>query len=231
MGITAAAEKDYSGAVRALFPEGDYWDSQFADPESDLSLFCRAKTQEIIRFRKRMRDLYQESDYRTAVQTMDDWERVLLDYTNNQLPLEERRNIISAQKNSVINRIIIANIAQIHGLVLVDIVFPFKPSFFGFSQFGRSIFSRPVFFSVFYIIAAIHGEAARNEAKGRINRLSDNASFGRSRFGIGLFLGRFYFNKHYASRIFRGIKELDDFEQDVGGKLLANSITYFQYRL
>jgi hypothetical protein len=230
MGITAAAESSYSEAVRGLFPQGEYWQRQFADPESDASLFCKAKTQEIIRFRNRMHDLLLESDYRTAVETIGDWERVLLGYTNAHLPLEERREILGAQKGTIINRIVISNIAQKHGLALADIVFPFKPSFFGFSEFGCSIFSRPVFFSVFCIIAAFQSGELKAEAKGRVTRLLNNASFGRGCFGIGQFLGRSYFNKEHASRIFWGIKALDDFEQDVSDKLLSSNIAYFQYR-
>jgi len=230
MGIAAATKKDYSEAVRGLFPQGEYWQRQFADPESDASLFCKAKAQEIIRFRNRMRDLLLESDYRTAVETIGDWERVLLGYTNAHLPLEERRKILSSEKNSIINRIAISNIAQKHGLSLVDIIFPFKTSFFGFSQFCYSIFSHPVFFSLFYIIAAFQSDELKTEAKGRVTRLLDSASFGRGCFGIGQFLGRSYFNKEHASRVFRGIKALNDFEQDLSNKLLSSNIAYFQYR-
>jgi len=231
MGINVGTEKDYSAAIRELFPKGEYWDRQFADPESDVSLFCKAKTKEIILIRNRMRELLLESDCRTAVETIGDWERVLLDYTNNNLPIEERRELISAEKDLTINRIDIANIAQKHGLVLVDIIFPFKPSFFGFSQFGRSIFSRPVFFSVFYIVARFNSDTVRREAEGRVTHLLNNASFGRAHFGTGQFLGRSYFNIEYSPRAFIGMEALEDFERELSGRLLAVNIAYYKYSL
>jgi hypothetical protein len=231
MGISIGTEKDYCRAIRDLFPKGEYWDRQFADPESDVSLFCKAKTQEIILIRNRMRDLLLESDYRTAVETIGDWERVLLDCTNANLTLEERHELLSAKKDLTINRIDIANIAQKHGLALVDIVFPFKPSYFGFSQFGRSIFSRPVFFSVFYIVTRFDSDELRSEAKKRIIHLFDNASFGRAHFGTGQFLGRSYFNKENATGAFIGMEALEDFERELSGKLLAANIAYYKYSL
>jgi hypothetical protein len=231
MGINIAAEKDYVNAIRNLFPQGEYWDAQFADSESDVNLFCEAKAREIIKLRERMRDLFAESGYETAVETISDWERVLLGYMNTHLPLEERRIILSTQKTPIINRTLIAGIAQRYGLTLIDIIFPFKPSFFGFSEFGRSIFSRPAFFSVFYIISAFNSEEIKNEAKGRVNQLLNNASFGRGRFGAGRFLGRSYFNKDFSFRVFTGMKALNDFERDVSGKLLLGNIAYFQYKL
>jgi hypothetical protein len=228
MGITAASEKEYSEAIRGLFPLGEYWQRQFADPESDASLFCKAKTREIILFRKRMRDLLSESDYRTAVETIGDWERVLLGYTNAHLSLEERREFLSIEKNTRINRIIIADIAKKYGLALIDIIFPFKPSFFGFSQFGRSIFSRPVFFSVIYILIRFDSDKARDKAKELITRLINNSTFGRAKFGIGQFFGRIYFNKEYVANVFFRM-EAKNFERELSGKLLAANIVYYKY--
>jgi hypothetical protein len=231
MGITVASEARYEDAVRRLFPQGEYWDAQFADPQSDVNLFCKAKAREIIKLRKRMRDLFAESGYETAVETISDWERVLLGYMNIHLPLEERRHMLSTKKNPVINRIVITGIADKYGLKLLDIVFPFKPSFFGVSKFGSSIFSRPAFFSVFFIISAFNGGDIKNEAKGRVNQLLNDASFGRGRFGAGRFLGRSYFNKDFSFHVFAGMKALNDFERDVNGRLLSGNIAYFQYKL
>jgi hypothetical protein len=54
--------------------------------------------QEIIKLRKRMRDLFSESGYENAIKTITDWECVLLGYMNIYLPLDEHRNILSAKK-------------------------------------------------------------------------------------------------------------------------------------
>ncbi|MDR1698968.1 MAG: hypothetical protein LBR75_04005, partial [Prevotellaceae bacterium] len=46
---------------KKLFPQGDYWDKQFACPASDISLFCKAKAESLVRFKKRIADLQKES--------------------------------------------------------------------------------------------------------------------------------------------------------------------------
>jgi len=230
MGIAAAPKAAYENAIRKLFPRGDYWDGQFADPESDASLFVKAKADELIRFRCRMDDLLAEGKYETASETIGGWERVFLGAVNAQLPLGERRRVIGFKGLKNISRKIIAGIAQQHGLALVDIVFPFKPSFFGFSEFGRSVFSHGVFFSVFYIVAAFHDWALKDEANKRKAQLLSRSSFGQGCFGTGQFLGRSHFNRHYAGRAFTGMGALGGFERDVNGKLLSGSIAYFQYK-
>jgi len=230
MGITVATENEYSASIHDLFPKGEYWEKQFSNPESDVNLFCKAKTQEIIRIRERMRDLFSESYFETANETIDDWERILLNNINAKLPLNERIKILSTKKVSVINKTVIADIAKKYGLILVDIVFPFKPSFFGFSGFGNSIFSRPAFFSVFYIITIFQSEEVINEARECINKLFHKSSFGKAFFGTGQFLGQSYFDQHYENLIFSGINELNKFEDEVINKLLSGNIAYFQYR-
>jgi len=230
MDINVATEKDYSEAIRNLFPKGEYWEKQFSDPRSDLNLFCMAKTKEIIRLRRRMGDLLAESDCQTAEETINDWERVLLGYLNNQLPLDERRQVLTLQKTTTINRIFIADIAQKYGLSLIDILFPFKTSFFGFSEFGRSIFSRPAFYSVFYIIVAFQDEGLKNEAVKHKTELLNRSSFGYGYFGTGQFLGRSFFCRDYSSRVFTGMKTLDDFENDINSEMYASNIALFLYK-
>jgi uncharacterized protein YmfQ (DUF2313 family) len=143
MGIRTATEKDYSAAIRDLFPKGEYWEKQFADPKSDVNLFCRAKTQEIIRLRNRMANLLQESEFSTAAETIEDWERVILGYVNANLPIERRRDMLSAKQIQVINRMIITDIARSYGFILTNIQFPYRPAFFGFSRFGTDTIASP----------------------------------------------------------------------------------------
>jgi hypothetical protein len=66
MGITAASPARYEKALRKLFPRGEYWDAMFADPQSDVSLFCKAKTEELTRFRNRAGALLEEGFAETA---------------------------------------------------------------------------------------------------------------------------------------------------------------------
>jgi uncharacterized protein YmfQ (DUF2313 family) len=227
--MVIASAADYEAAVRKLFPRGEYWDRQFADPESDASLFCRAKAPELLRLRGRMRDLFTESKYEVTVELIDDWERVLLGYTNSLLPLAERQNILTRLKNPRVNKTVIAAIAEKYGLVLVDIVFPFKPAFFGVSECGRSFFSRPVFFSVIYVILSFQDEGLKTEARRRIDNALNNSYFGRACFGTGKFLDRSYFSRDFSSRIFLGMEHLEEFEKDVTGVLLSSNIPYFLY--
>jgi hypothetical protein len=231
MGITVAARAQYENAVKKLFPQGAYWDGQFSDPASDVSIFIKAKADELTRFRGRMGSLCDESRPETAGELIEDWERALLGYLNGRLPLEERRRKIIEKESPPVSRSLIAGVAEGYGLTLADIIFPFKASFFGFSKFGRSVFSRPAFYSVFYIITAFQDEDLRTEAAGRVTALVKNASFGRARFGAGQFLGRSFFIKDYSSRVFSGIKTLGDFERDVNSKLIASNIAYFLYKL
>jgi hypothetical protein len=231
MGLNVASEKDYSGAIRNLFPQGEYWEKQFADPESDLNLFCRAKTKEIIYLRQRMIDLFAESEFQTAVETIDDWERVSLGYLNKQLSLVDRRELLAARKNAIVNRVLIAGIAQRHGLTLIDIIFPFKPSFFGFSSFGVSFFSRPAFYSVIYIITKFKDDELRSEAGEYIFKLKRFSLFGQACFGTGQFQRYIFFDDPTNSnRIFSEIETLNNFESAVKAVLTANNIAYFQYK-
>jgi hypothetical protein len=232
MGLNVASEKDYSGAIRNLFPQGEYWEKQFSDPASDLNLFCRAKTKEIIYLRQRMIALFAESNFQTAVETIDDWEHVLLGYLNKQLPLDERREVLAERKNAIVNRALIAAIAQRHGLTLLDIIFPFKPSFFGFSSFGVSIFSRPVFYSVIYIITKFKDDELKGEATECIIKLQKYSLFGYTCFGTGQFQRFISFDDQtHSSSFFSGIEALKDFEKAVNAVLTASNIAYFQYKL
>jgi hypothetical protein len=219
MGISIAAEKDYSAAVRDLFPKGEYWEKQFADLQSDINLFCTAKTKEIVCLRKRIKDLLLESNSSTALETIEDWERVLIGHMNVQLSLSERREKLNIQKTPLISRLVISEIAKNYGLKFINLIFPFKASFFGFSSFGLSMFSRPAFFSVFFIIIEFKNEELKNIAKERITGLLETSFFEQTYPGL------------YEGKFFSGIKALDDFEKTIKRRLLFGNTVFFQYNL
>jgi hypothetical protein len=154
MGITVGSEDRYAASVRALFPQGEYWDAQFADPQSGVSLFCRAKAGEIVRFRTAVADLFRECSLRTAVDTIGDWERNLLGRRNPGLFLEERRALLNASRTEFPNRQTLAATARLFGLELAGVEFPFRPGFFGFSRCGIDRIASPAAYSVLYITAA-----------------------------------------------------------------------------
>jgi hypothetical protein len=153
MGIAVAATDRYGNAVKRLFPRGDYWDKQFADPESDVSLFAKAKLDELIRFRNRMSGLQDESRIETTEELIVDWERVLLGEVSYGKTLPERRRLLRSRENDRLNRAELEKIARIYGLSVAGVDFPYRPGFFGFSRFSTSFIGSPAVFSVLLITA------------------------------------------------------------------------------
>jgi uncharacterized protein YmfQ (DUF2313 family) len=146
--------EQYEASLRKLFPRGSYWDRQFADSESDCSLFCKAKVDEFIRFKNRMSDLQNESAIQSASETLDDWERVLRGSVAAGFTTEQRRMRLIASKASNITPSAIKRIAQIYGVTITDIQFPFRSAFFGFSRFGIDQITSPASFSTLFIYAS-----------------------------------------------------------------------------
>jgi uncharacterized protein YmfQ (DUF2313 family) len=141
----------YEAGIKKLFPEGDYWDAQFADDTSDVSLFCKAKLPELIRFRQRMDVLQAESVIEKTEELIADWERVLLGTVSHGLDINHRRLLLKSKRDEKLNREELQKIAAMFGLSIGGVVFPYRPAFFGFNRFGVSVFSSPVFFSVLSI--------------------------------------------------------------------------------
>jgi uncharacterized protein YmfQ (DUF2313 family) len=157
MGIAVADKVRYENAVKKLFPQGAYWDEQLSDPASDVSLFVKAKTDELIRFRSNISKIYDECRVETAVEMLDDWERVLLDELNNGKPIEERRTILLINENVSLNRAVFQGIASIFGFDIVEIYFPYRPAFFGFSCFGFDSIAAPASWQAITISVAAAG--------------------------------------------------------------------------
>jgi len=177
MGITIASEAEYSKAIRDMFPKGEYWNKQFEDPESDCSLFCKAKTAELIRFKNRMADLQAESVMQTAEETIEDWERIILNKKNNSLNLQQRRSLLNNYYKENITVESIKQIGRIYGITVTDIVFPFKPAFFGFSSFGQTRIAGPAAFSLLFINIAQDERSAPFEKELLSNVLSNYIVF------------------------------------------------------
>jgi uncharacterized protein YmfQ (DUF2313 family) len=153
MGIAVASRERYESSIKKLFPQGDYWDGQFADSTSDVSLFVKARLDELIRFRGRMSELQDESRVETADELIADWERALLGETIYGKTLTERRLFLKSRENNKLNRAEMEKIAQMYGLTIADVTFPYRPGFFGFSRFRASFIGSPATFSVLRITA------------------------------------------------------------------------------
>jgi uncharacterized protein YmfQ (DUF2313 family) len=150
----------YADSIRKLFPRGEYWDKQFADTESDCSLFCKAKSEQLTLFRGRMADLWEESRIVTATETLDEWERVLTGAKTVGLDPDERKALLLSQKNGVINKGIIAEVAAMFGWTITDIKFPYRAAFCGHTRFGQDRIAGPAAFSLICIYANIGDKTA-----------------------------------------------------------------------
>ena len=168
MGMTVCLPEAYGKSLQKLFPRGPYWEKQFADPESDSSLFCKAKAALITRVRNRMSDLQNESVIQTANETLDDWERVLLDRTNLDLDTSQRKALLNASKAGNINKETIKEIGRMYGISINDFAFPFRPAFFGYSCFGIDPIANPASFAVLFIYASQPDEEIREDFENQL---------------------------------------------------------------
>jgi len=150
MGIAVALKEQYANAIKKLFPQGEYWAAQFADPNSDISLFTQAKADELLRFRSRMSKLYSESHIDAAEEMIADWERVLLDKKNFGQPLAQRRELLQLNNVAYCNRAVLQKIAGLYGFKIIDIEI-YGPAFFGFSCFGIDRIANPAAWHVINI--------------------------------------------------------------------------------
>lgn len=95
MGLTSDA---YARMLKQLLPRGPLW---FVEPGSVLSKTLLAIADELARVGERGEDLIEESDPRTATETLDDWERNLglPDHCIEAIPAtDEERRLAITQK-------------------------------------------------------------------------------------------------------------------------------------
>jgi hypothetical protein len=181
MGVAGAAQ--YQAAIRRLFPQGAYWNAQFADAGSDVSLFAEAKLGELVRFRKRMGDLQGESVLESADETIADWERVYLGYADNGLDLAKRKAQVKSRRDVRLNKTELQKTAAVFGLDIKEAGIPYRPGFFGFARFAQYRIGGFTAFSVVKITATEAGF----EAKGwyAVKTEMERGGFARMRFGHG----------------------------------------------
>jgi uncharacterized protein YmfQ (DUF2313 family) len=178
--LAPASRAKYESAIKKLFPQGDYWDEQFADPAGDVSLFARAKLDELIRFRRRMSDLQNESRTETTGELIADWERVLLGEVTYGKSLAERRLLLKSREDNKLNRAELQKIADIYGFTILDITFPYRPAFFAHARFNTSFLGGPAVFSVLLIRAS----EAREKFRTFFTPGHPVQQFGTMRFGL-----------------------------------------------
>lgn len=135
------SEERYIEAVKELYPEGSFFEEQFADKESDLSNLARAQAKNLYDFRIELNKLWKEARLETCTEdTIADYERVYSGKTNPHLSLEERKanlKLVSNQSlqidwqliNNYINEEYKANILSVDEKIM--------PAFFGYSRCGQ----------------------------------------------------------------------------------------------
>jgi len=154
MGIKAPIHEVelYETAIKKLFPSGDYWNKQFANPQSDVSLFCKAKLPEFLHFRNRMSALLNESKVCLTEELLDEWEKLLFGtvfFVGTSVSI--RRAILLQKFSRVSSSVEIQQIAQIFGYNISEVQLPYRPAFFGFSSFGINRIAGPAFQRIIYI--------------------------------------------------------------------------------
>lgn len=157
------SKADYIAAIRKLFPLGVYWERQFDNPESDLSLWIGAKADELYRFKNRFTELIAESTPKTADSTLDEWERVLLGVISPDLPIELRRKLLLTKRRGFVNRDVLQGIASLYGAKIKRLFFPFRSAFCGHTRLAVNRICSPASFSVLFVNAEIKNQVQKND--------------------------------------------------------------------
>jgi hypothetical protein len=223
VGITVQTPEQYAASLRKLFPRGPYWDRQFADPASDCSLFCGAKTGDLIRFRRRMSDLHDESAIQTAGETLEDWERVMTGSVSAGLEPGQRRALLILTKAGNITVDAIKEIGRMYGIAVTQITFPFRPAFFGFSRFALDQIAGPAAFSVIFIYWNLEAELAKKIFEKHYR----GACFGFARFGVDRITHPAAASAAAVYMELEGADFWETFKGRITERLLANYIPFF----
>ena len=168
MAVNIQTSETYGESVRRLFTRGPYWDKQFEEAQSDCALFCKAKADMIVRLKNRMADLQNESFIKTSAELLNEWEKTLLGKINWQLEREQRRSILLAKNNDRFSRETIKETGRLYGITVTDIVFPFRPAFFGHSRFSVEPAAGPAAFSLLFMYALPADEDRKREFENAI---------------------------------------------------------------
>jgi uncharacterized protein YmfQ (DUF2313 family) len=230
MGI-AAARAHYENSVKKLFPQGEYWDKQFADPESDVSLFAKSKANELIKYRERMSTLFDESNPENTTELIADWERVYLNGEFPNLNINQRRLQLKSRNDLSLNRAELQKIAEMFGLNIQDVTIPYRPRFFGFAKFAQERLGSFLTFSFLRIVATESGLEAKYWQI--IKAELDVCRFARMRFALNRMAYCPFdprFERGLLDEYIIRVKPYCEFEGAIRNKLLANQIIFFSYR-
>ena len=142
---------EYKEAIRKLFPFGVYWDTQFDNPESDLSKWIEEQAAELYRFKNCFPLLIKEATPKTTDTMIDDWERVLLGSIYTDLPLDLRRKLLLTKRRGQIKPSVLQEVANIYTAKIKRVYYPYRSAFFGHTRIGINRMCSPAAFSVLFI--------------------------------------------------------------------------------
>ncbi len=134
----------YKKTIKKLFPQGAYWENVFSNEDSDLNKICDVKADNLLIFRERLLQLVKESYPTTCEETIEDWERVLLNDSNKTLPLSERKELLFNQQNYIL-------ICETLYNVSIQEKSPFSISLLGKAKFGQTRCVSQAAFSVKFV--------------------------------------------------------------------------------
>lgn len=144
---------EYLVALKKLLPQGSYWDKILENANGDVPLVLSARAESLAAFKKRMNDALLESYPDFATETLEDWERIYLDSTNEGLAADSRRTLLRGRRAGGVNIAILRAIAEAYGATIKSVEFPYTPAMFARTQFGLSFMSPPAGLWVAFIYA------------------------------------------------------------------------------
>jgi len=228
--LTVLSVSDYREALRKLYPRGAFWDQQFSDPTSDLSLLVDAKAEELHRFKTRRAALLEEGFLDSASELLGEWERsVGIDGSGKSI--DRRRVDLLAARRGFITKDLLKIVAPEFSVSVVSVNSGLKPAVFGFSKFGQRLHTPAV-------LAVVSFKVQTSEPA-LLNYLASlERSLGEprhpARFGLVKFNARMHrpwawqLAEQWAIRTNPQIHAA--FEASIVERILANQVPVFHYK-
>lgn len=171
MGLIAN-EKRYIDAIKELYPRGKFFEDEFSNFESDLSKIVEVKGKELYNFKKKIQNLWNEAILDTCSnKTIADYERTITGIIRNDLSLDERKTVLKQYQYGKLDLSMLEGIAKIYNAKILKVEYPYLPSLFGLSRFGRTRIINYKAFNVIYVYAILNENANKEKFEEGINKI------------------------------------------------------------
>lgn len=131
----------YNEAVKELYPEGSFWDEQFADKESDLSLLAEAQAETLYNIKIELNKLWLEARLDTCTEsTIADYERIYTGKVQPNLSLSERKAALKSVSSTSLRNdwdYIKNHIKEKYNIEILSVDEKIKPAFFPETRCGQ----------------------------------------------------------------------------------------------